>query len=379
MNQRGVAAAGRCCSAAPRSPARTSSRTSAIFEGEVRYARDAFEGLRLMDAVMAVKRGEPGPSLAGARAAERRAARYRPARTAPADMPLGPTSPWTTRCRRRRSGAAGWSRASRSADYAGLPGRAGHVPRASGGCAARARRRAGYEELVETEGRPRLRMWLDRLQTDKLLEAAVVYGYFPCVSKGERPDRAARRRHRADPVHLPAPAPGPAPVPGRLLPAEGVRRAGRGRVPLVTVGSAVSAATAELFARNAYRDYLEVHGLSVQLTEALAEYWHAGCATSSASERGQRDLDEVSPAGLPRVPVLVRLPGLPGSGGPRQDRGAADAGADRRDPVRGAAVAPGAVHRRADRAPPRVEVGGPPPLYEVCGNGGSVERKGVGE
>jgi 5-methyltetrahydrofolate--homocysteine methyltransferase len=29
-----------------------------------------------------------------------------------------------------------------------------------------------------------------------------------------------------------------------------------------------------LFAKDAYRDYLEVHGLSVQLTEALAEYWH---------------------------------------------------------------------------------------------------------
>jgi len=29
-----------------------------------------------------------------------------------------------------------------------------------------------------------------------------------------------------------------------------------------------------LFAANAYRDYLEVHGLSVQLTEALAEFWH---------------------------------------------------------------------------------------------------------
>jgi 5-methyltetrahydrofolate--homocysteine methyltransferase len=29
-----------------------------------------------------------------------------------------------------------------------------------------------------------------------------------------------------------------------------------------------------LFEANAYRDYLEAHGLSVQLTEALAEYWH---------------------------------------------------------------------------------------------------------
>ncbi|MBA2507526.1 MAG: methionine synthase, partial [Nocardioidaceae bacterium] len=32
---------------------------------------------------------------------------------------------------------------------------------------------------------------------------------------------------------------------------------------------------AEMFERDAYRDYLELHGLSVQLTEALAERWHA--------------------------------------------------------------------------------------------------------
>jgi len=43
---------------------------------------------------------------------------------------------------------------------------------------------------------------------------------------------------------------------------------------LVTVGGAISDYTAKLFAEDAYRDYLEVHGLSVQLTEALAEYWH---------------------------------------------------------------------------------------------------------
>src|SRR5262249_2225982 len=36
---------------------------AALFEGEVRYARDAFEGLRLMDAAMAVKRGDPGAKL----------------------------------------------------------------------------------------------------------------------------------------------------------------------------------------------------------------------------------------------------------------------------------------------------------------------------
>ena len=43
---------------------------------------------------------------------------------------------------------------------------------------------------------------------------------------------------------------------------------------LVTMGP-VSEATAELFAADSYRDYLELHGLSVQLAEALAELWHS--------------------------------------------------------------------------------------------------------
>jgi 5-methyltetrahydrofolate--homocysteine methyltransferase len=41
------------------------------------------------------------------------------------------------------------------------------------------------------------------------------------------------------------------------------------------MGSRIGGATAELFAADRYRDYLELHGLSVQLTEALAELWHA--------------------------------------------------------------------------------------------------------
>jgi len=41
------------------------------------------------------------------------------------------------------------------------------------------------------------------------------------------------------------------------------------------MGAKISGVTAELFEANAYRDYLELHGLSVQLTEALAEFWHA--------------------------------------------------------------------------------------------------------
>ena len=43
---------------------------------------------------------------------------------------------------------------------------------------------------------------------------------------------------------------------------------------LVTMGAEVARATQRMFEANSYRDYLELHGLSVQLTEALAEMWH---------------------------------------------------------------------------------------------------------
>ncbi|MGH3125631.1 MAG: vitamin B12 dependent-methionine synthase activation domain-containing protein, partial [Streptosporangiaceae bacterium] len=131
-----------------------------------------------------------------------------------------------------------------------------------------------YEELVETEGRPRLRMWLDRVQSEGLLQAGVVYGYFPAVSDGDdlvitgsdggERERFTFPRQRHD---------------RHLCLADFFRPAGSGGTDvvgfqLVTVGPAISRATADLFAKNAYREYLELHGLSVQLTEALAEYWH---------------------------------------------------------------------------------------------------------
>jgi 5-methyltetrahydrofolate--homocysteine methyltransferase len=43
---------------------------------------------------------------------------------------------------------------------------------------------------------------------------------------------------------------------------------------LVTMGSTVSARCAELFAENRYSDYLHLHGLGVEMAEALAELWH---------------------------------------------------------------------------------------------------------
>ncbi len=108
------------------------------------------------------------------------------------------------------------------------------------------------------------------------MQAAVVHGYFPAVSKGEdlivldetTGDERCRftfPRQRRD---------------RRLCLADFFRAQEAGEpdvvaFQVVTMGAHVSEVTGELFARNAYREYLELHGLSVQLTEALAEHWHA--------------------------------------------------------------------------------------------------------
>ncbi|MGW4509311.1 methionine synthase [Streptomyces sp. NPDC004436] len=246
-----------------------------IYEGEVRYARDAFEGLRLMDALIAVKRGVPGATLPELK--QRRVAR----RDTPAlqveepeetggrsdtsvDNPV-PTPPfWGTRVVK---GIPLKDYASWLDEGALFKGQWGLKQARAGG--------ATYEELVESEGRPRLRGLLEKLHTENLLEAAVVYGYFPCVSKGEDLillDDAGNERTR---FTFPRQRRG-----RRLCLADFFRPEESGEtdvvgLQVVTVGSKIGEATAKLFESDSYREYLELHGLSVQLAEALAEYWHA--------------------------------------------------------------------------------------------------------
>ncbi len=263
-----------------------------VYEGEVRYARDAFEGLRLMDAVAAA-RANPKLNVADT-LPELRKRRVRavaapadddaPADTTRSDVAQDnsiPTPPfWGSRVVRGIALADYASYLDERATFLGQWGLKG--TRGDDG--------ASYEELVETEGRPRLRMWLERIKTENLLEAAVVYGYFPCYSEGndlvvlhhegghEGTDgekagseraRFSFPRQRRD---------------RRLCLADFFKTKERYEVDgepdviafhLVTMGAKVAEATAELFGRNAYREYLELHGLSVQLTEALAEMWHA--------------------------------------------------------------------------------------------------------
>ncbi|MBW0117776.1 methionine synthase [Pseudonocardia abyssalis] len=265
-----------------------------VYEGRVSYARDAFEGLRLMDATMARRRGEvpettPEEEAAKAErkarheksqrvAAKRKAAEAAVAGPMPdrsdvtVDNPI-PTPPfWGTRVVKGIS----------LAEYSGMVDERALFLGQWGLRGSKKGDGPSYEELVETEGRPRMRYWLDRLSTEGVLAgASLVYGYFPAVSEGDelvvltepRPDapekyRLAFPRQRRDRHLCLADFWRPRSV--------AIERGEVDVLPLhlVTMGQPIADYANELFAKDAYRDYLEVHGLGVQLTEALAELWH---------------------------------------------------------------------------------------------------------
>jgi len=263
-----------------------------IFPGEVRYARDAFEGLRLMDAIMAVKRGDEGAALPALRERKVKAVprknedsvvdTVRSDVAVDIDIPVAPFF---------------GSRIVKGiplADYVGMLDERALFMGQWGLKGARGE----FEAMAETEGRPRLRKLLNEVQSNGWLEAAVVYGYFPCVSDGndliilhhEGPDKGKERTRFSFPRQS---------RDRRLCLSDFFAAKDSGKTDVVafhvvTMGNTVSKAANELFAKNEYREYLELHGLSVQLTEALAEHWHARIR----EEMSVRDLDSPDLQGI---------------------------------------------------------------------------------
>ena len=252
------------------------------FPGEVRYAKDAFEGLSLVDAIMAVKRGEPGATLPALR--ERRVKTTKPFDTEidnrPSDVSRNvqiPNAPFFgTKVIKGIS----------LSEYVGmLDERALFVGQ------------WGLKNNNE-EGKQRLRYLLNEAQSNGWLNAAVVYGYFPTVSEGndliilhhEGENKGKERVRFTFPRQS---------RDRRLCISDYFAAKDSGKTDvvafhIVTMGSAVSDATAKLFAQNNYREYMELHGLSVQLTESLAEYWHGRIRQElKIDENDSQDLTEV--------------------------------------------------------------------------------------
>jgi len=242
------------------------------FDGTVRYAKDAFEGLSLMDTMMSIKRGDQSaalPPLRERRTPNTRANRAPNLDTNRSDVDSKNTLPnppfYGSRIVKGIALASYLGALDERALFVGQWGLQG--------------KRGEYEAMVEAEGRPRLRSLLNDVQSNGWLNAAVVYGYFPCYSEGndlvilhhEGPEKGLERTRFTFPRQT---------RDRRLCLSDFFRSKESGEIDtvafhIVTMGQSVSDATAKLFAANEYREYLELHGLSVQLTEALAEHWHA--------------------------------------------------------------------------------------------------------
>jgi 5-methyltetrahydrofolate--homocysteine methyltransferase len=121
-----------------------------------------------------------------------------------------------------------------------------------------------------------LREQLAAAREADVLRPAVVYGYFPVNADGDDLVVWDNFERRAELARFGFPR-----QPGDpwLCIADFFRPLASGEVDyaafqLVTMGPAASQRTAELFAADRYTEYLHLHGLSVEMAEALAEYWH---------------------------------------------------------------------------------------------------------
>ena len=152
-----------------------------------------------------------------------------------------------------------------------------------------------YRKILDETVYPKFAEIKAKAIREKLLEAKLVYGYFPCNSSGNdliiyEDDKRTERLRFTFPRQ---------PVEQRggrnLCLADYFAAVDSGKTDvvafqLVTMGRRASEHSAQLFKSDNYTDYLLFHGLSVESAEALAEMWHKrvreelGIAGSDAAE-----------------------------------------------------------------------------------------------
>ncbi len=136
-----------------------------------------------------------------------------------------------------------------------------------------------YQQILEMEVYPRYQEIKTTAIREKLLEAKLVYGYFPCQSEGNDliiyEDDEKTEKMRFTFPRQPLEQRGSK----NLCLADFFASKESGKIDvvpfhLVTMGRKASEHSAKLFKNDDYKDYLLFHGLSVESAEALAEMWH---------------------------------------------------------------------------------------------------------
>ncbi|MFH1808750.1 MAG: methionine synthase [Pseudomonadota bacterium] len=132
-----------------------------------------------------------------------------------------------------------------------------------------------YEDLIENTVRPEFERLKARCRDEHILQPKVVYGYYPACSDG---DQVVIYQPKGDQELTRLRFPRQRKSPGRCIadyfwPVGGDRR-DLIALQVVTVGPQAEHIEQELYQQDRYKDYLLLHGLSVETAEALAEFWH---------------------------------------------------------------------------------------------------------
>src|SRR5262245_36717035 len=249
-----------------------------VYKGRVFYGKDAFEGLRTMDTLVEGKRtGQLDPdfgrALEGRALPPRRSQREEEAVEVPARSDVAtdvrvfdPPFPGA----RVAKGVSIDDIASYLNETALFRNQWQFRPEKQDG------RKAETDDEFKARIRPVLRDQLDRAKAEGLLVPAVTWGYFPVNAEGNDlvvwtdDDRTQERLRFTFPRQQ---------KDRFLCISDFFRSVESGEKDyagfhVVTIGNRATEREHELFAADKYQDYLLLHGLSVEMAEALAELWH---------------------------------------------------------------------------------------------------------
>jgi 5-methyltetrahydrofolate--homocysteine methyltransferase len=245
-----------------------------VYEGRVFYGKDAFEGLRTMDKLMEIKKtgvDEPefGRELSGRSTARRR----KDSAAEPVDVPS--RSPEVETDNPVFVPPFLGSRVVKGISLDDIAGYLNETALFRNQWQYRPEKGEKDDEF-KTRIRAVLREELSKAKASGVLVPQVVYGYFAANGEGKEVVVWKDETRTAEWMRFPFPRQTEAPY---LCIADFFRPVESGETDyaafhIVTMGEAVSEATAKLFAEDRYQEYLKLHGLGVEMAEALAELWH---------------------------------------------------------------------------------------------------------
>jgi 5-methyltetrahydrofolate--homocysteine methyltransferase len=246
-----------------------------VYEGRVFYGKDAFEGLRTMDRLMELKRtGEDDPDF-GRALGGRNLPPRKSEQAVDAEVEVPARAPDVQTDNRVFAPPFLGSRLAKGIPLDDI---ASYVNKT-----ALFRNQWGYrpedgehDEEFKERVSVVMRAELDKAKAGDLLVPQVAWGYYAANSEGDDLVVWADEDRRSELTRFNFPRQRKEPW---LCIADFFRSTSSGdrdyaAFHLVTMGSAVSQETARLFAENRYTEYLHLHGLGVEMAEALAEYWH---------------------------------------------------------------------------------------------------------